>query len=223
MKKAITILAILAIVVGAVFADETHTLKIKATQQNIEPAFQMYVKAVTQTGATKDSTIITNPTAVKYDLLEEVGDGDEEYDSSASEAATFSFELANTVTVAVKLGNAAKTAQNYLLTFKDGVFNVKKNGAATHKTGVDETTGEDIMTGWTVEPSSKMAAAGANSDAVNGFTTAPSTNTATVDFNGTTCTIGHEIATCDFAYAAHTDVDPGTYFANVVLTIETSN
>jgi len=220
MKKAITILAVLIVLVGAVFADETHTIKIKATQEPLEPGFQMYVKEVSQQGATSTSSIITNSTAVPYDNAAE-NPADRDYDlSDGSEAASFSFETANTVTIAVKLGNKAKTAQNYLLTFTDGIFNVKKNGVSQYNSGTEQAP---EMTDYTVGPESRSVAAGANSAAANGFTTTPDGNTATVDFNGKTCTIGHEIATCAFAYDAHTDVDPGTYYANVVLTIETSN
>jgi hypothetical protein len=221
MKKAITILAVLIVLVSAVFAAETHKLKIKATQATIAPAFQMYVKSVAQAaGASADSTIVTNSSAEKFDAH----DGDTMarggLNPESDIAATINFEVTNTVTVAVKLGNDAKTTQNYLLTFSDGIFNVNKNGASQYNNGTEQ---DPDMKNYTVGPESKSAAAGEDSSAENGFTTAPSTNTATVDFNGKTCTTGHEIATCAYAYAAHTDVDPGTYYADIVLTIATTN
>ena len=39
MKKAITILAVLIVLVGAVFANETHTIKVKADVTEVVPVF----------------------------------------------------------------------------------------------------------------------------------------------------------------------------------------
>ena len=236
MKKAITILAILIVLVSAVFA-ETHTLKIKATQADIYPAFQMYVKNVTS--GSKDSAVITNADKTEFGAEDPnpdtapyvapvAADPDHQPDpipavAEANVAASFSFEAANTVTVAVKIANAAKTAQNYSLSFTGGSFNVNKNGVGSYKSGgTDEAP---VMSNYTVGTESITAAAGdgSSADGSSGFKTTASGSGATVDFSGKTCTIDAEVATCEYAYNAHTDVDPGTYYADIILTVATTN
>jgi len=226
MKKAITILAVLIVLVSAVFAAETHTLKIKATQDDIYPAFQMYVKAVTS--GTKDSAVITNSGAVVYD--KENAAPNEAYETyvapveanpeaqppveAAAEsgvAATFSFETANTVTVAVYIANAAKTARDFSLTFTGGKFStVTSNGTPVAAVTATVTTANG---------------AGSSVDGADGFETSAggSDNIRLVDFSGQTCTEDAEVATANYAYVAHPEIDPGTYYADIILTIATTN
>ena len=111
MKKAIAILAVLVILVGAVFAAETHKIKIQAVVNTVEPQYQMVVGNV----KTNNSKVAYTDTAYTVDTV----------------AQTLNFEVANTVEVIVNLANAAKTTTAYTLTFSDGAFAVKK-GADEH-------------------------------------------------------------------------------------------
>ena len=73
MKKAITILAILAIVVGAVFADteENHKIQVKTEVKAYEPVFQLYFDANTKTNY--DRTVArTNPNVAEGEDFSEV-------------------------------------------------------------------------------------------------------------------------------------------------------
>ena len=197
MKKAITILAILIVLVSAVFAAETHSLKIKATQEDIYPAFQMYVQNVTS--GSKDSAVITNSGETVYDKTNAAPN--ESYPTGVAAnpahepepivesaiAATFSFETANTVTVAVKIANAAKTARNFSLTFTDGEFTtVKSNGTAASAVTPTITTDNG---------------ADSSRDGADGFetTAGASNNIRNVDFSGQTCTENAEVALAYYA------------------------
>ncbi|MBR6235236.1 MAG: hypothetical protein IKR01_05250, partial [Spirochaetales bacterium] len=63
MKKAITILAIIAIVACAVFADtvENHKIQIKTKVEGFAPVFQLYYSDSIKTNATRTDTARTAP------------------------------------------------------------------------------------------------------------------------------------------------------------------
>ena len=200
MKKLIAILAIAIVLIGAVFATETHSIKIKADVTEVLPVFQMTIGQIT-TNTANNGAKFDNATTY---ALGTVDDPETQANEEANIGDSFSFETAHTVTVSVKINNAAKTNHIYTLTFINGTFTVKKAGVST-----------------TINPTI-TAGVGSNSGAGNGFVTTVDDAVATVSFNGTTCTATHEVATASYAYAADTLVDPGVYYADVVLQI-TSN
>ena len=191
MKKVLTILAILVVLTSAVFA-ETHSIKIKATKAAVPPEFQMVIGSVT----TNDGEVRGAFGADDYELIAETDAFGDTWDTG--------FEVAKTVNVLVKIANAAKTTQNYLLTFRDGVFEVLNNGVA----------GEDVVPTITAEGKTNT-----------GFKalTVSDDDTAKIDFTGVTCTANTTIATATYVYPVRTDVDPGTYTANVTLEITVAN
>jgi len=188
MKKAIAILAVLVILVGAVFAAETHKIKIDANIAEVIPEYQMVIGTVTTNGN-------ENPFVAS---TEQPGSYVED-----TAAQTLNFEVANDVTVVVNLVNPAKTTKAYTLTFSDGNFAVKK-GADKH----DDT----------VVPAISLATTYANG--TQGIASVGINNkVATVNFNGTTCADSTRLVTATYSYAAHTDVNPGTYTAYVQLDV----
>ncbi len=192
MKKLITILAILTVLVGAIFATnptESHEIHITVTINAELPAFQL-----------KFNGANSNSTAVKFT-------DEAEREDSTAVAATIDFESntasARTVTVDAYLANTAKQSAQYKLTFSDGVF----------KDGNSQTV---------VSPTSITAAAGSGTGygAANGVSTTVSGAVATVTFGGTVrCTADTLIAQAAYLYPK-ADIAPGTYTADIVMTVE---
>ena len=155
MKKAITILAILAIVVGAVFA-ETHKIQIKADVTQIVPVFGLRYgeNAATFTNSTTRIADDEDPNFQQYtnryglaEAVEGVGEeGDPDYVAPVAEVpytygytsnaidVGFNLDKGGSVTVYACLLNPAKQIKTYLLTFGDGVFDVKRQGVTENQT-----------------------------------------------------------------------------------------
>ncbi len=94
MKKAITVLAIIAIVAGAVFAAETHKVQIKSVVDPVDPVFQWVFISGTGSDVT-EGTVFTNDGEAVYDADEPyVIDGNNaiELSSIAEEALTVVFD-----------------------------------------------------------------------------------------------------------------------------------
>jgi len=141
MKKAITILAVLIVLVGAVFAED-HTIRIKADVSSIIPVFSLQfngAKSVASTTQDRAATVLDEETGEPV-LDEETGEpvANPEYlqytdryglrnhtDNTAVEAG-FKLDKGGSVTVYAVLLNKAKQIETYDLTFSDGVFDVKK-------------------------------------------------------------------------------------------------
>lgn len=186
MKKVLTILVVLTLVAGFAFADkasETHTLTISATVDSAIPQFQLF-----------KGDVKTNDTPNGFD--------NEAVSYTGTAAAGFKLDLGGTVTFVAKVANQAKQKQNYSLTFSDGEFDVKRDGA-------DETQAPTI----TVTK---------NNTTTDGVTLSQENGSKTViaAFTGAKMTeSGYTIATAEYAYAADSTIDPGTYYADVVLTV----
>ena len=192
MKKAIAILAVLVILVGAVFAAETHKIKIDANIAEVLPVYQMVI-----------GTVTTNGQSIKYNP--EATDPVERFETSI--AQTLNFEVANTVEVVVNLTNAAKTTRIFDLTFSDGIFTVEKGvGADKH----DDT----VVPAITLATTHATGTQGIASIALD-----EDDDVATVTFNGTTCASSTTLVTATYSYTAHTDVNPGRYYADVQLDV----
>ena len=208
MKKLITILAIMIVLVGAVFAadpvttTERHEMKIYSVVNEILPVFQMtYGGAVTNEStrfsATTHATNNTKATALNSNI--DIGA------ETAAGALQVQFEVN---LVADGDGNYAKTQRSFTLTFSDGVFDeVKRNGGAASGTLSPDSiavAGEEIATGITsITPD-------------NTNTSAP---TVVVQFNGNTVTANKKLATATYSYTGDPTIDMGTYYADILLTI----
>lgn len=188
MKKLITILAILTVLVGVIFADaESHQIKITVTITETVPAFQLKFN-----GANSNSgkTVFTN-NATRTDNTPVASGIDFESDTAAN----------RTVTVNAHIANDAKQTAKYRLTFSDGVF--KDNEDAT-----------------VVSPSSITAKVGSGAGYGTGVSTTVDGAVATSSFTGATrCVADTLIAQADYVYPK-ADIAPGTYTANIVMTVE---
>ena len=141
MKKAITILAVLIVLVGAVFA-ENHTIQIKADVSSIIPVFSLQfngAKSVASTTKDTAETIVTdeetgatapNPEYLQYS--DRYGLGNHSDDTAV--LAGFKLDKGGSVTVYAVLLNKAKQIETYDLTFSDGVFDVKRQGRTENET-----------------------------------------------------------------------------------------
>ncbi len=215
MKKAITILAVLIVLVGAVFAAETHTIKMKADVTAVVPVFGL-----------KYNTSVSNTTTGP--------DGNGQYTNNYLASGTYN-ERYGTVQTAVETGlkldqggdvkfwavllNPAKETKNSSLTFSDGRFTVTENGVANTTVYIDPTIttpDEDYnndVAGFSV-------ADGADDDQVY------------VSFDGKQVVnnagaTGLNLASANYHYSAHPNVDMPAdgdfYYADVILTVTTRN
>ncbi len=156
MKKAITILAIIAIVAGAVFAtSETHTVRIKADVNAIKPVFGLMMDGnsyKTNTAALDGETDYTGDYTTEFGRAASYGMTNEATANDSALAVSFKLDQGGTVTFNAVLLNNAKEISQYDLTFGDGVFTVSKNGIGNQQHGpssVAVTKGSDI-TGLTI-------------------------------------------------------------------------
>lgn len=143
----------------------------------------------------RDDTLKTNTDKNNYNNVQAAYE--------ATDAAGFKLDAGGSVIVSARVANMAKQKQNYTLQFTDGVFNVKRNGA-------DETKAPAITVA-------------KNNTATTGVTLSQVENsdTVTAAFNGTKMTeAGYTIATATYAYSADSTIDPGTYTADIVLTVK---
>lgn len=123
MKKVIAILAIMVVLVGAVFAAtgdaETHTITLKTKVKGDDPIFALsaaYAEASTATNADEKEFTAGEPYTGASQL--------EVADLSKSDV---------TVTFVSKLVNQAKSTDSFTITFVPGPFNVKKLDASNNR------------------------------------------------------------------------------------------
>ena len=212
MKKAITILAVLIVLVGAVFADtlpqqnhsESHAITLRTTVTSTLPIFRL-------TATSNNNTVTTNPDgnedAAKFANGEAyVGTG---------ELAVVDISTTNIVaTFTASLENTAKTAGTYRLSFEAGDFE-----------NVWRMTDGQLVKDHVVAPSTQTRptlAKAASEIAGTGIDIAnPVGSYIDVTFNGQECTTG-KIA----VYTVQYDRDPAIvdnngagYTADVTMTV----
>ena len=128
MKKAITILAILIVVVSAVFADlptandsESHTIRLKTIVQSVLPQFQLSAEITTGAKTNSDDTAQTNPNGTGTVS----GDSNDFVNTGAYLTLIDVADISETDIVAdvtASLVNTAKTGGVYRLDFNPGAF-----------------------------------------------------------------------------------------------------
>ncbi len=223
MKKAITILAIIAIVAGAVFAadgaKETHTIRLKTDVIGDAPAFRLEYTS----GALANESSATNKTETAYNAAEAASYGygvqtDTNY--ADVEVADISKNNLN-VTFTASILNEAKQVEDYLLVFTAGPFDAKANGQ-THYVNpatATATVNPNLLSerkGITTVGAPEGVAA--NTDAGEGSLKSGFG----LHFNGTTCVAG-SVGTFNVTYTKDPAVDPtdgeNLYIANIKMEV----
>ena len=218
MKKILTVLTILVILVSAVFADpepavsatETHTIKLKTNVGGVIPAFNLeFTSGTAVDGQASSTNGGENPVQFSINNPEFTGADIEVLDISR-------YDISAVFTA--KLANEAKQVEDYRISFSAGPFNVKKDTADA-----------------TVLPESVAVAASGSIAALKGVsagtpaavivdeTTGTKSQSIGFHFNGTTCVTG-DLATFSVSYAKDPEVDPTAarsyYYANITMTVE---
>lgn len=231
MKKVLTILVVLALVCGAVFADdaltgkaEEHKITLRSTVGEIIPVFQLTRAAFS--GTSTNGTAITanaettNGSKVAFANYSSSTDGQgvTTYSANNTEYTLNELEVGDlskydvNVTFSIAVANEAKTVRAFNLTFEAGAFNVTRNkveGTRAAKTATLSAS-EEELTGVSVEKTS---------DTVLKAT-----------FNGTTLLQGGTtLGSFTVLYEKDSTIDPSEgnakapYTADIKVTIETAN
>ena len=232
MKKAITILAVLIVLVGAVFADETHSIKLKTVVDEVIPAFQLSntnltakdsagvaVANVSQTSNAAEQVFSDDAPAAEDNPA--TPDVDE---SAAAHGHTYTLDGRAAVNVGdlskydvtakftVYLANKAKTLQDYKLTFTAGAFSVKRNnvsGTLAASAPVVSETGAKV---------------GSVAEKGTSVTTSEESSYVKVDFNGNECKENTTLAVYTVTYTHDERLDPSGangYTADISLVVAT--
>ena len=219
MKKVLTILVVLALVCGAVFAveTETHKITLRSTIGEVLPVFQLVRAAYTGT-ATDGSAInaAAETTNTEGGINEKgiVEDGIRFKDTA--EYALTLLEVGDLskydvdVTFDVKISNDAKSVRTFTLTFDAGAFSVSRN----------KVVGSQAATTTTLSANDSLVAA-------SGVITEANGQVLTATFNGTTLSEnGTLLGSYRVVYPADSRIDPSvgntteaTYTADITLTI----
>ncbi len=215
MKKAITILAIIAIVVGSIFAanqTENHSIKLQTVIDPVVPAFQLTNSSVTGNNSDGSTTGIgtqqwTNKPAAPATPASFVNNGNHTYTAESRDAVLVGDISRYNVSAVfdVLLVNKAKEKKSYTVTLSAGSFNTKVNGAANA----------------TAPASHAVSGLGTK----QGVTTSGSGDSFTAAFNGTTCnqeTDSTTLAQYTVTYDKRAEIDPGTYTADITMEITTT-
>ena len=132
MKKVLTVLAVLVLLTGVVFAaTETHTIKVSSTVNPDLPAFQLILGDITTNDGTTPVKFENAKAYAPYVPAVEDDPNTTDIDESAparniyASAVNFASN-GGSFEVSAKLANAAKQVKVYTLTFKGGIFTVTR-------------------------------------------------------------------------------------------------
>ena len=212
MKKAITILAIFAIVIGSIFAanqTENHSIKLHTTIDEVVPVFHLVYKSASGT-ASSQVAIQTAEQSTNGSNAAFTANGAHDY-TTESRSAVEVGDIAKgpiTVNFDVTISNPAKIVRAYDLTLNATGFAVTHDGSPA-----------------TTAITSKTLSGYAEHNGVN-VTEKTANSIATATFTGKTCDDSTVLATYKVVYAQDRDADPtnagATYTADVTLTITTT-
>ena len=218
MKKVLTILVVLALVCGAVFAAETHSVRLRTVVGEVIPVFQMTNTSLTafkDVDGVKTAVVnveqTTNGAEAKF-----VDDGDHTYttetrdDIAVGDLSKYDVTVVFTISVA----NQAKTLQDYKLSFTAGAFAVKRDGITENQTLAADAN------------ATPFASLGVK-NGVNGeqsIETSVADGGILVDFNGNECTEDTILGTYTVSYTHDPSIDPDVtgYTADITMLIETT-
>ena len=212
MKKAITILAVLIVLVGAVFAttqEENHSIKLHTTVDEIVPIFHLVYKSATGTAssqvAIQAAEQTTNGNNVAF-----ADHGAHDYTTEGRGSVEVGDISQGPITVLfnVTISNPAKIVRAYDLELDATGFAVTHNGV-----GATTSITSKTLAGYGDHNGVSVAEKTANS-------------IATATFTGKTCDASTVLATYQVVYAQDRDADPtnagATYTSDVTLTITTT-
>lgn len=224
MKKVLTVLAVLVLLTGVVFAAETHRIKVKSDVGEQLPVFQLvYGNAITSSAAgiyTGNAGPYSDDTGIDVDF-------------NLNEDGSF--------TATAMINNTTyktKTTKSFTLTFSDGVFTVNRTSDPTNTTHAPSSITTNVLSTATGIASIRLAdvyipneeydatAATSNPDYNVPATVKDTTATnkpVVITFNGTTMTADKEVATVQYAYTADPTIDPTApgefYYAYIIMTV----
>ena len=212
MKKVLTILVVLALVCGAVFADtlpeqgntETHTVKLHTTVGLVNPIFQLQAKSLTAKNASDEDVSLAE--AVNTNTATKFANGETHDVADAIEAGDIS-KNAIEVVFDINLLNAAKLVKSFDIELSATGFDVNKNGSKTTTAAPTPVLTPETITENGVEAEEKVE-----------------NSVFTATFNGTTCT-AVTLAEYTLTYAKDPAVDPtsnlndATYQSTVTMTV----
>ena len=222
MKKLITILMVLAIVVGAVFAEsEAHSIRIKSDVDGELPMFQLILLSSTGVTYNEVNNQTTNTTPNAFGTGENDSYAVNDTNATAVDVG-FNLDEGGTVTFIAKCANAARfssddTGRVYTLVFTGGVFKVSRYGVASTTTVEGEqtvTTYEELIPEVTVKQTTNPSGFSYPDTINNGVKVKIGTSGVKTGTDA-----GATMATAEFKYTADKSIDPGTYYADVTLTI----
>ena len=218
MKKVFAIIAIMVVLVGAVFADpapapasESHTITVQAAVYGELPKFQLQLIGAEQTTITNNSTPVQFTDTEEYTASGILSRTDNEQVDANGIPTVFTLDKAGSIVVAAKVANAAKVLKAYTLTFTGGVFtNVYRDGDTTNAgTYVPTAIATSLPTGTVTGTTTSNYGEGT---VANGAS-------ALVTFSLTAATAGQEIARCTFTYPGDDDINPGNYYADIQMVV----
>ncbi len=198
MKKLITILAILTVLVGALFAStDTHQIKLTVTIDNTEPSFVLKTKtgadaASAAAGATGTAALsAANKTAL----------------TTANGVATVTFDVVQTT--------YARSVSTYRMRVTAGNFVLTSNGTPVANPTTNEKFG--------VVAEHPSIGNGDNVANISYPTVEPADGYYRVKYNGVVdaSTNNVKVGSFSVSYNANVDAKPGSYVSNVSLTVET--
>ena len=221
MKKVLAILVVLALVCGAVFANdgakETHQIKLKSNVGWEVPVFQLEYK--TGGKANVEQTALTNDGATPAAYNSTTA---KTYDENADEIEVADISKgAITVTFDAKLQNTAKQVADYQVTIKAYPFQAKSDGKdyEVNPSAVSVALVNNLKTALKgVEPKEALDVA-ADIDETSGI----GSGSVGLHFNGTTCVAG-VFANISVTYPKDETVDPNEtandyYYANIYMEV----
>lgn len=219
MKKLITILAILTVLVGAVFAD-TADIRVSTTIGEVAPGFKLAYKALAEangasytsgtTGTVASSVVAGTPT--KGEIVITTND-------MLQEDAAITFSVIQTV------DKARKTADYTLSASADALklYQVPSTaqGGYSDYTGAQSANTMFLLAGTTTTATTKAATI-TGVDRSTYYEHGEAGTSVTFEFLGTPIPQNTEIATFTYQWNKNADAIPGKYQADVVLTITAS-
>lgn len=210
MKKAITILAVLIVLVSAVFAvnPETHSIKVKADVSEVLPVFQLKLTTRVYNEQASDTytTNATDPALFGVSNHAELA-------TQTAKDVNFNLDQGGVVDVAVYIANNARTTHAYTLAFGGGEFtNIYRHNelGANVIPAIASSNGNAIEHFYTI----------GDGDTISG-----SNKKVVVTFLGKTITNeqkSNALATATYTYTGDPEIDLGTYYADISLTIQSN-
>ena len=212
MKKAITILAVLIVLIGAVFAD-TADIRVSTEIGEVAPGFKLAFKELAQSNqasyaegyTTAESTAVaSNPT--KGDIVITTND-------MLTKNAVITFAVKQSVADARKVAN-------YTLSVSTTNLTLYKVPSPTTGADTDPTPAQIAANVFALEGTAAATITG--TDNATYYTHGDAGTSVTFNFTGAPVPANTEIATFTYQWNKNANAIPGKYQADVILTVTAS-